>query len=230
MGTRLLAALTVIACSSAEPVTGHVPLDADAGQGGAWSPGTGGTGAPGTGGSGGAVVPPGGAPAASGGTGGQSAGGAAGEPGAAGVGGAAGQGGAEPSDAGAAGVPGAAGVGGQGGTGGGVVIDPLEPFPAPNCPGFTAYRVPDDTCIHVRGRFEIGSLTCPNPETVGVIQRCATGVHDGQCSNGANGCDEYGNLLLYVRAEEGRAFAVDRYTEGDFETSINDCAAICTPD
>lgn len=74
--------------------------------------------------------------------------------------------------AGAAGGAGKPATGGNGGSGG-VMVDPLEPVPAANCPGYIDVYVPEQTCLWIHG----GAFTTQN-EACNVInpqsQTCAT--------------------------------------------------------
>jgi hypothetical protein len=61
------------------------------------------------------------------------------------------------------GTSGSVGTGGVVGTGGSIAIDPLEPYPF--CGDYTAFRIPRQTCVVVRGRFTIG----PTPAACGAV-------------------------------------------------------------
>lgn len=62
--------------------------------------------------------------------------------------------------------------GGSSGAGGSVTVDPFDPVPAENCPGYYDWFVPEGTCIWVHGRFTNQNATCnvSNPATL----TCAT--------------------------------------------------------
>lgn len=89
-------------------------------------------------------------------------------------GGAGGIGGAHPT-AGSASVAGSAGDG----------SDPLAPFPAPGCPGFTAYRVPKGSYLAVTsGDSEVAEFkngVCTPPMGTPTYQRCSVFSNVNQC-------------------------------------------------
>jgi len=91
-------------------------------------------------------------------------------------------------------------------------VDPLEPYAAPDCDGFVAYWVPAGQCMVVRGRFEIrmpGSCDMLNP----TVSTCST--FTASESHFPEG------VVRYLRAEDGRAFAVARHENAD------DCVRAC---
>ena len=92
---------------------------------------------------------------------------------------------------------------------GGAPSDPLAPYPAPDCDGFTAYWIPAGECMVVRGRFQIRS-----PETcdlVGVPTVYTCSIHETDAGLFPDG------LVRYFRAEPDRQFVVERMTDCDGE-------------
>jgi hypothetical protein len=128
--------------------------------------------------------------------------------------------------AGGAGVPtagapqgGAAEAGFAGATQG----DPLAPFPAPGCPGFTAYRVPKGSYLAVTGSFEGNSLKngiCEPLAREPLYDSCATVSNVDQCVctvTSPPSCGQYCDgdyMTIALRAEPGKTFKT-KMIEGD---------------
>lgn len=101
----------------------------------------------------------------------------------------------------AGGSPESGGAPGSGGEGaGGATVDPLEPYPAPDCPGYTAYWIPEGGCLWVHGRFYVRTPDACDVASGGdLVHQCAL----------VDAVREEGNVI-YVQAEPGRAYAADR--------------------
>lgn len=110
----------------------------------------------------------------------------------------AGSGGASPNQAGSA--------------GGG---DPLEPFPAPGCDGWAAYRIPPGKFLAITGSFESTLLkngSCTEPVGTPSYESCSAPGNVSQCvctvtspPSCGQSCDgEY--LVTALKAEPGKAF------------------------
>ncbi len=90
----------------------------------------------------------------------------------------------------------------EAGAAGATQVDPLEPYPAPDCDGFTAYMIPVDSCIFITGRFETRSpANCEiqNP----TFDTCSTSTNIGQ--------NDDMPIVRYIRAESGYSFTVTRH-------------------
>lgn len=149
--------------------------------------------------------------------GGASAGGASGQGGAA-IGGAGAQAvaGAGAGGSGRSGAPGVSGGGGapqQGGSAGSA--DPLEPFPAPGCEDWTAYRVPAGKFLAVTGDFQttllkngvcqvlVGAPYYESCSAPGNVNQCiCTVTSPPSCGQSCDGA----YLVTVIRAEPGKTF------------------------
>jgi hypothetical protein len=167
----LVAALLALACGGPADNTEFSDPGPTAGAGGTAAPAAGDE--PGSAGAsqqGGSTATAGGATAGSAGAmtiagSGGAPGGAGGQPGAPGTSsGGAGMGGmatgGKPSDVGGSGGKAAGGAGGQ-------ASDPLAPKPAPGCPGYVDFVVPNNTCLWLHGaKFTMQDAQCSiaNPE------------------------------------------------------------------